>query len=272
MRSKVKTSIGDYSAFTSPGGVRFMVGSKLASEAAVPEEIVYKLRKSLESELPPAPVVQKFPMPTEEEKARMRAESLQVKPELQMTPEEVEVRTVLPEVPEEVPHAQLPEETAPTVSEPDFLDEISIHTAPLNSMVQALYDRFGIYTVYLGALPRADETNPLTGEAFNRYHLGIAYQAALKVQRVGVPEPSRGTLDAGRYAEEHFQESFEPVAYTMGAAREQNTFDYRTSVKGANENPTGSLNGAVSRAPRGDEDEPILEPPLGGKPIIRPVW
>ena len=92
----------------------------------------------------------------------------------------------------------------------------------------------------------------------------------------------------------------QPVAYTMGEARRQNNFDYRTSVRGTDTLPTTEIvhevdpntgqvhavqrpiqrteepqgSGAQSRMPRGhDEDEPILEPPImGTRPIIRPNW
>lgn len=334
-----KEVFGEYAAFVTQGGVRFQKNNKLTSENAVPQEVVAYLKNKLGvtgTPTNPTPVEvkeePKFPMPTEEEKARLRAESLQVKPELQLTPEE-EAQRALAGVPDnEAPlepvdfdepenviaeitqhaeqdpefhrgYAEAMETTSPQV-DPDFLESVSIYTASLDDMVQALYDRFGIYTVYLKKPPQSDEVNPITGEAFTKYHLGIAYQAALAAQSRGIldhdPSSIRKDMDAGRAASANVADSMQPVAYTMGEARRQNNFDYRTSVRGTEtiatteivhevdpntgqvhavqrpiqrtEEPQGS--GAQSRMPRGDdEDEPILEPPImGTRPIIRPNW
>lgn len=355
-----KEVFGEYAAFVTQGGVRFQKNNKLISENAVPQEVVAYLRNKLNvhqtasepTKIEPKSdeiVTQRFPMPTEEEKARMREESLRVKPELQLSPEEEAVRalTGVPDNEAPLTPTDFDEEPIPmselvgaedlvgepikeTISEitthaenspkfhrgfaeaseaaspqvdPDFLESVSIFTASLEDMVQALYDRFGIYTVYLKKPPQSDEVNPITGEAFTNYHLGIAYQAALAAQSRGIldhdPSQSRRDMDAGRAASANVADSMQPVAYTMGEARRQNNFDYRTSVRGSETvanteivhevDANGQVHavqrpiqrqqvqegsGAPSRMPRGDdEDEPILEPPImGTRPIIRPNW
>ena len=139
---------------------------------------------------------------------------------------------------------------------------------------------------------------------FTKYHLGIAYQAAIAAANRGTldrqPELNRQNLDAGREASANFQDSFAPVPYTVGEARRANSFDYRTSVVGSSTVATteivhekdpvtgelravqkeippeqrGRQSNAPSRMPRGDdEDEPLLEPPIfGTRPIVRPDW
>lgn len=343
-----KAVFGEYAAFVTNGGVRYMKNNKLTSEKAVPPEVVAYLNKNLEQ---PKPEEQKpqpqFKRPTPEESARLKAESLQVPPELQRTPEEMaahtpdpveettpltgddfdtpdvasvgqvaaleehikqenEVSAVADQIQEHLDSgdpefhrgfAEASEQASPQV-DPDFLESVSIHTAPLQDIVEALYNRFGIYTVHLGKLPEADEINPLTGEGFTKYHLGIAYQASIYAQNKGIlrrdPEGNRKAIDEGRTASAEF--AVDPVPTTLGQARRENSFAYRTSPQGTQVQPrteivhergadgelhavqreipegeTGQFNGAHARYDK-DEDEVIVEPVMGGKPVIRPNW
>jgi hypothetical protein len=330
-----KVDFGEYSAFTTKNSVRYQKNSKLVSEAAVPPEVVAYLNKQLNYSKPEP----KFPMPTEEEKARLRAESLQVKPELQgenttVTEEQLLQPVVEPLTDEDfndnfdpttvssqpggvydpsvldpatyidpsekglAPELGIVSETPVPAFDPDFLEQVSIHTASLFDIANVLSERFGIYTVYLGRLPVQDEVNPLTGELFSKYHLGIAYQAAIRAQHSGVltvaPEVMRRNIDESRTASENFQVDQAPQ--TMGEARRANSFDFRTSVQGnqpvANteivhevqpdgsvravqrpieQGSVGSVNGAQSRYDA-EEDEPLVQPNFSGKPIIRPNW
>jgi hypothetical protein len=154
----------------------------------------------------------------------------------------------------------------------DFLESVSIYSAPIESIVQALYDRFGIYTVYLRQLPNPDEINPLTGEIFTKYHQGIAYQAAISALNRGVldvpAEEGRKSIDQGRDASANFEKQLAPQPRTFGEARRANNFDYRTSVRGNNEIQSGS--GQPQRHDN-DEDEMIVEPRMG-VPTINPHW
>ena len=300
-------SHGEYGAFTNKNSVRYQKDNKLIAQSSVPPEVVNYLNKQLGYK------PKGFPMPSEEEKARMRAESLIVKPELQRVDElPLTQDDFIPsEEPTEVPHAPEPGEIMPTVvaepvalpTEPDpmseFMESVSIHTASLEDMVNAMSERFGIYSVYLNRLPQGDEINPLTGEAFTKYHLGIAYQAAIRAQSIGVlnivPESNRRTIDANRDASANFQ--VDPVPQTMGQARRANSFDYRTSVQGSdaiatteivhevqpdgsvravqrpitNPHGVGTNNGAQSRYDA-QEDEQLVVPNFSGKPIVRANW
>ena len=301
-----KEVFGEYSAFTTKNSVRYQKNSKLVSESELPVEVVTYLNKKLGYVLPPQPE-QKFPSPTEEERARLIAESLRVPQHLLKEHPAVfeEPSTeILSEADfdAEVPHAPEPGEVIPTVAGDDdmsdFMDAVSIHTASLLDIAKAIFERFGIYTVYLHRLPAQDEINPLTGELFSKYHLGIAYQAAIRAQHSGVlnraPEIGRNQLDEGRYASQHFEVDQAPQ--TVAESRRANSFDYRTSVQGnqpvatteivhevqadgtvrAVQRPVvagtvGTVNGAQSRYDA-EEDEPLVQPNFSGKPIIRPNW
>ncbi len=321
-----KLQFGEYGAWTTKKGlIRFTKNNKMVSETSLPPEVVEYLKKKLQP---------KFPRPSEEEIARMRAESLEVKPELQATPEKLaedaaaltdndfndspaEV-TLTSETADTEPSAEQMHEVSkaldssaehnasldangneplPRAVEPDFLESVSIHTAKLDDITRALYERFGIYTVYLRQLPNPDEINPLTAEPFTKYHQGIAYQAAIGAQNRGVldrpAEEGRRLLDEGRSASQNFR--VDPVPQTMREARQADSFDFRTSVRGNEtqatteivhitddngivhavqreipKGQTGEFNGASSRYDA-EEDERIVEPQMG-KQVIRPDW
>lgn len=315
---------GEYSAFITKNSIRFQHKKRLVSEDSIPTEVSVFLRHKLNMPKKPSEPkeipVQRFPRPSEEELARMREESLIVKPELQgvnttvteedivapLTQEDFE-NEYNPDEYEDKPDAGPSEDSftevasGEQVTDPSFLESVSIHTASIQDIAEALYNRFGLYTVYLSNLPQIDDINPLTGETFTKYHLGIAYQAAIKANASGVlnrnPEENRKAINEGRYASEHMEESLQQPAYTVGEARRQNNFDYRTSVRGTHTVATTeivhevgedgivravqreiksdnneSLNGVKSHYDA-TEDEPIAEPPIfGTKPIIRPNW
>lgn len=329
-----KASFGEYGAFTSKNSIRFTRNQKMVSETSVPPEVVEFLKSKLptpeaikdvnKTQTPELPK-QTFPRPSEEELARMRAESLEVKPELQATPEKLaedaealtEDDFAVEETMEEstAPSAEqmqevsraldsagqppLPRADTPVgvVAGNEFLESVSIHTAKLDDIVRALYERFGIYTVYLRQLPNPDEINPLTGEPFTKYHQGIAYQAALGAQNRGIldrpAEEGRRIMEEGRAASANLPIDRAPE--TFGEARRADSFEFRTSVRG-NQNQatteivhvkgedgivhavqreipageTGEFNGASSRYDE-EEDERIVEPRIG-RQVIRPDW
>lgn len=310
-----KTDFGEYGAFTSGNSIRFTKGKKMVKREDVPTDIADLLTKRLTvDETPKA----KFPRPSEEELAKMRAKSLEVKPELQASNEKLAEDAAalsaddFDDEPapdsngnEPLPRADEPTEPAPVaaalVNPPEtgseLLEQLSIHTAPLEDIARALYERFGIYTVYLRQLPNTDEINPLTAEPFSKYHQGIAYQAAISAQNRGIldrtPEEGRRLIDEGRFASENLP--LDTPARTMAEARQQDSFEYRTSVRATNSEPateiihvkgedglfhavqreipageTGEFNGAKARYNQ-EEDELILEPQIG-KQVIRPNW
>ena len=312
-----KITFGEYSAFTTKNNmVRYQKNNRLISEKAVPPEVVAYLNKKLAE-------VTKFPMPTEEEKARLREESLKVKPELQRddeaplepadfepdgsfnpepTDEVIEAVASTGAVASEIIGTEVYVDNEGEVKEapivdPDFLESVSIHTASIQDIAEALYTRFGVYTVYLGKLPENGDYNPLTAEAFTKYHMGIAYQAAIYARNKGIlnrpAEEGRKIIDQSRAAHENF--SVDPAPQTMGDARRMNSFDYRTSVQGTQTTPTteivhvtgedgvvravqreipagqtGEHNGAAARF-SADDDQLLVEPRFG-KQVIRPNW
>lgn len=312
----MKVSFGEYSAFTTKNNlVRYQKDGRLISENAVPTEVVAFLNKKLSAEI-------KFPMPSEEEKKRLREESLKVKPELQRDPAEgqspsspLEAERLAFEAQAEeaidgsfnppLTDDQIAEIAESTVgtddpqsnAEADFLEQVSIHTATIQDIAEALYNRFGLYTIYLNRQPEHDEINPLTGETFTKYHLGIAYQAAIYAKNKGIlarpAELNKQSIVAGREAHKGFQ--VDPVPKTMAEARKANSFDYRTSVGATRVEPTteivhergedgivravqrpipagqtGEFNGAKGRY-NAEEDQYIVEPQFG-RQVIRPDW
>jgi hypothetical protein len=274
-----KVTFGEYAGFITKNQVRFMKNNRLTSEKNVPVEVVNFIRKKLK--------VEDFVSP-------------EIKEVAEMLPEVVNNTTEEPQ--------SLELEPNPPQVDPDFLESVSVHTADLQTIAEALYQRFGIYSVYLGDMPRIDEINPLTGEVFTKYHLGVAYQAAIRARTTGVlnkrPEEGRVAIDTGREAAKNLKESFIPLPKTLGEAKEQDSFSYRTSVRGSSgygqasskgelvnvQGEDGTVrvervspedvsqgkspSGMISVMPDGrfDLDEPLAEPPFRGEKIIRPDW
>lgn len=329
---------GDYAAYTTPGGVRYQYQGKLVSVNAVPPEVASLLSGKLEGkprgevepaykkptpeELAAIKAEQLAPKPgLEADPEKLATDAANAQDRLSADDFDEPLPPVDPNPPEE-PSGNPPQEgedfatttetfpqpptqtveKAPVTSSPDvnpdFLEQVSIHSASLEDIAQALYNRFGIYTVYMRKLPEADEVNPLTGVSFTKYHLGIAYQAAIFAQNQGIlnipPEVHRKQIDQDRFAAANTPLDTPPQ--TMGAARRANSFDYRTSVKGNQDTATteivhitdpetgivkavqrvipagqtGEFNGARQRYDN-DEDERIVEPQFG-KQVIRPDW
>lgn len=293
-----KHTFGEYAAFTTKNQIRFQKNNRLVSENSVPPEVVAFLRKKLEPTLLPKEEKPLFkqPEPTIIEVAEAQ-ETLGKHNEQQTDPLAIAMPT---DTGSNLPPEPFEDEMT------DFMDAVSIHTATLEDIANALYERFGIYSVYLRKMPAADEINPLTGEQFTKYHLGIAYQAAIRAQHSGVfrraPEQARVAIDANRAAAQDHRAAFVPLPTTLGEAKKQDSFAYRTSVRGSSgygqqssqgelvnvrgedgevrsarldvDPNVGSPSGMVSVQPDGrfDLDEPLAEPPFRGKKIIRPNW
>lgn len=295
-----KAIFGEFGAFTVKNGIRYTQNNRMVGADAIPAEVQVYLKRQLGIETVAEQPEPKFPRPSEAELAAMRAAS--AAKEAALSREDFD--TGEPEAPKmsEEQAAQLPRTDEPVrlPVETDYLEQISIHTADIRDIAHALYERFGLYSVYLGQFPEADEINPLTGEPFTKYHLGIAYQSAIRAQNTGLlhraPEEGRKQINAGREASAHFQESLVPVPMTMGEARRADSFDYRTSPQGTRSvattevihetgedgvvrairqdipaGETGQFNGATAQYDA-DEDEPLVQPNFSGKPIIRPNW
>lgn len=312
-----KVTHGEYSAFNTPGGIRFQKNKKMVSINAVPPEVAALLKSKL-----PA----KFEL-SATEKAKLREESLKVPDELARTDEEMAAARPLtpvvePEVPVDplteddfdIPQEPVTDEEIEAVAsqgdmpgvnkelptpevDPNFLEQVSIHSASIFDIAEALYNRFGLYTVYLNRLPVLDEVNPLSGETFSKYHHGIAYQAAIRAKAQGTlqlpADSGKKAMEAGRSAHENFAVDKQPA--NMGEARRQDSFQYRTSPQATQPAPTteivhqkgadgrvravqveippgaiGEHNGAKQRYDK-EEDEQLVEPAFG-RQVIRPDW
>lgn len=304
----MKITFGEYSGYTTPGGVRFMKNNKLVSENSLPPEVTSYLRRKLEG----TPRGEEGVGVREDRPSEDKPREDKVPPEITdpveepLTASDFENTELTDEQAQEMgeeiyPVVPLDDNGEPVMPEPrneinpDFLEQVSIHTAPLKDIVQALHERFGIYTVYLGKLPVSGEVNPLTGERFTKYHQGIAYQAAIYAQRQGIlkrdPEYGRRSMDNEAAARETHRK-------LMNAPQEQaNSFAHRTSAESTKgvpkteivhvTQPDGSVravqrvlepqevqrNGAgIRRVDDFGGDEPLVEPKIGGTPVIRPNW
>lgn len=277
-----KVVFGEYAAFRTQGGIRFQKDNKLIAEKNVPSNVVEYLKKNLGED------TKQY---EQDAIAKAKEESLK---NLDKTPNEVQEEKE-PLSPEDFDEE--PSEEAKTSMESDFMERVSIHTASIEDIAQALYERFGIYTVYLKKLPMADEVNPLTGEQFTKYHQGIAYQAAIRVQNVGLRDPESGkkAMVAGREAHQNVEQQFQPIPGNMAAHAQQNSFAYRTAPEGTKtvaeteivhvKQPDGSIraerkeipveerrsNAGSKRVSDEFTDEPIVEPRFGQK-VVRPDW
>lgn len=147
--------------------------------------------------------------------------------------------------------------------------EFTLLGASLEDLATAMFERYGIYTVFLGRHPEADEISPLSGERMSNYDRGIAYQAANRalVQgrlRGADYEQMKAERDQSWQSHLDYQkvsQTYQPP--TFAQQRKENTFDYRTSVEGANQSASVSVT-------HPEEAEPLVQP---GRPgVIRPNW
>ena len=96
------------------------------------------------------------------------------------------------------------EADAPQVDYEAMLQEAearSVDAVNLRVLVKALYERFGVYTVYLNKTPSREDINPLTGAIMNSLTLGQANQGFRVAQRTGTswnPEAIKAQLEAAR--------------------------------------------------------------------------
>ena len=263
---------GEYKAAQTNRGIRFWKGNILIAQAKVPAEA----REYLLSRLKQAEETAK----AEAAKLGHGTRDILQLPESEADPKETPEKETTPEEAEKPKEEPKIESKIESSIDPNYLESISIYTASLEDLTKALYERFGIYTVYLKQLPRAVETNPLTGMPFTKYHLGIAYQAAIYAENQGIlnktPAPPIET-----------EMKLDPVAHTLKEARQANDFNFRTTVQATRTIPDTQIEHIIGEdgevhavqvpyKPKQSIDEEgdiILEPPImGTAPIIRPDW
>lgn len=174
-----------------------------------------------------------------------------------------------------------PKHTPPAPITPEQVVEkandlgFSIFDASLEDLARAMHERFGVYTVFTMKYPEDDEINPFSGTRMTRYERGQAYQAARRAIEQGRIQNTdfskmKEEFDQGVQASRDYMAQAERGTRVLSEAENKklNSFDYRTSVRGGNENPSGM---SVRSNPDGSGD-PIPEPPLVGQPLIRPSW
>lgn len=120
------------------------------------------------------------------------------KPTPEPTPEEVEVTSAA------LANDEFGFDEAPEIDYPALLEEAesrSVDTVNLRTLIEALYNRFGIYTVYLNRTPTRSDINPITGAMMNSLTLGQANQGFRTAQRLGTswnPEAIRAQISQAR--------------------------------------------------------------------------
>lgn len=273
--SKVKH--GEYGAFQVGNGLRFQFKNKLIKESSVPESVVQALKSQLGISV--AQIVK-----PEKEEAK----------EVEEVITEVEVpETLVQEIETQLEDSPV-SESLPDLEKELYDNEIeessSIHGASLEDLARAMYDRFGVYTIFLNQFPQNNEISPISGEPMASYDRGVAYQAAKR------STSSMKDYVAIKARRESIKETIYGVAQVEGES--SNDFNHRTSIKGGNtQAPTAGqiihvkdpVTGVVhaERAPLEEAEEPqgsqnsarhpgeeelIVEPNLNGKPVIRPNW
>jgi len=172
-----------------------------------------------------------------------------------------------------------------------------------------MFDRFGVYTIWLGRYPVDNEISPITGEPMPSYERGVAYTAAKRAFMQGrlTTINYEGLLESKRIADEQgraIRQGYDqPVVQpTVEQNEAANNFDFRTSVKGANQSepeiaplihvqdaqpgqmvvirdpnwkPSSRTLNGVQSVNHPEEIEPLVQQPLNMRPgdaIIRPNW
>lgn len=115
------------------------------------------------------------------------SQTASVLPQPEATPASVPVavKNITPQDDEDLGFS---EDDAPTIDLAKELEEAearSIDRVNLRQLAEVLYQRFGIYTVYLNRAPARSDISPLTGAVMNNLALGQANQHFKAAQRMG---------------------------------------------------------------------------------------
>jgi hypothetical protein len=251
-----------YDAILVKGQPRFRLDRKMVPAAQVPADIQATLVKSLLGEVdvptPPVsvPVVEgaDFVQPVTIESI-VAAEGLT--PTTDKMPSSFEMQLI--EQLEDV-KAQLAER------------ESGIKSATIFELAQEMYQRFGVYTVFINQPPKDEDIHPFSGDIMTRYEVGLAYQKHNQVIAQGKLTRDYGAQYAGIEASRqasvtHAATIEENRQMTDDQQIERNTFDARTNL-GAQ---VQSSMQTKARANDQISDEATPEPNLFGV-TIRPDW
>lgn len=152
---------------------------------------------------------------------------------------------------------------------------VTIYDAPLKDIVEAMYERFGIYTVFLERYPLPEDVSPITGMMMTNYESGLAYQKQTYFLNNIAVDPKkndferlRATALTTRTASVEYNERMaNQKPLTPAEERDTNSFDYRTGVGNVQSSAT-----MMRPDGRFGMDEPIAEPNVRGEPTIRKDW
>lgn len=163
----------------------------------------------------------------------------------------------------------------------------SVDNVNLRDLVTALYNRFGIYTVYMNRPPAREDVNPLTGQVMNMLTLGQANQGFKQAQRTGAswnPKVIQSEISTSRAMRGHKSvlpqttlQQNQVVGDDYGTERHMPSLHGEPArrVNRRYESPHQSVINSV-RGKEGDgtdPDEIYAEPPINAKnSIVRPFF
>lgn len=200
---KAKTVINDndeYAATCLAHAVVYRLNGKAVKTDKVPEEVKAQLHATMLVGGGTPTDVRQVERPIVESTAPYEPSVLE-----SVSPSELAgVAEILDEVNQPVDELGFSGDDAPQIDYEAMLQEAearSVDAVNLRVLVKALYERFGVYTVYLNKTPSREDINPLTGAIMNTLTLGQANQGFRVAQRTGTswnPEAIKGQIEAAR--------------------------------------------------------------------------
>ena len=287
-----KLQYGNYSAWLTGDILRVACDNKLVRMETVPPDALRYFREAFDMDKRDAAREQAKALKTAQEaskpskgkvgrpKKQNAAESLSVpsedkiesKPSAQSEPAPSEEPEVLP-APAPLPDEEVPAPTAPpqdaNIYSQEDIDAVSIYSVPLKMLAEAMYSRFGVYTVFRGEMPEDEAISPLTARPMTAYQRGEAYQACRRA--IGQRdieqdfEQMKVDRDSSVRTSQELRETFDKPTQILSLAdhRRMDTFDSRTSLAAMKQSTMESTY-------REDSDEPVAQPTFGE--VIRPNW
>ena len=185
-------------------------------------------------------------------------------------------------------------EQAPEVDLMAMLEEAerrSVDAINLKELVNVLYERFGIYTVYLNRTPKLSDINPLTGAVMNQLTLGQANQGFRNAQRMGTswnPNTIRAQINVALRQRGQLAPPLPTTAMEMnqtvgddygqaitdrpiGEQAEERRFDRRYNRSFESPHKSAMYHERGKSSDGLDEDETYAEPPINARnSIVRP--
>lgn len=292
-----KLQYGNYSAWLTGDILRVACDNKLVRMETVPPDALRYFREAFDMDKRDAAREKAKALKTAQEaskpskgkvgrpKKQNAAESLSEGNERKLAPgvdthnDKIEPAPAPSEEPEVLPApAPLPDEDIPAPTAPphdaniysqEDIDAVSIYSVPLKMLAEAMYSRFGVYTVFRGEMPEDEAISPLTARPMTAYQRGEAYQACRRA--IGQRdieqdfEQMKVDRDSSVRTSQELRETFDKPTQILSLAdhRRMDTFDSRTSLAAMKQSTMESTY-------REDSDEPVAQPTFGE--VIRPNW